>query len=450
MQVGVASMTEYIKLYRPEHSWLHAFTAFRLPSPLSASDEAGGAARAEVKASWRRLVQGAKLPEEQACDEPMRLLPRAEKHHLSGCHPRAAWGRAAAEWPEFKSGRRLVELFLVWKTSSGNLERRFRRFRETRCPQRAQLLDVSVENCVVVEQAPSSHILRTLPSLVSDARAMRHKTGSTYIQHVLKLHEKLHGNGPTRIRRAERRDAGAKRQPASGRLGPETEAAFGRKREAAVADVAAASPSKRARMISNAPLGLSQVAQEATEESLENPASASDAVVARVAKRDGPAKARHMRGAEAAAKARAKREETVAQSSTRPRQGRDEHLAPVRKPGIMLVRLQDEEARRKAQQLRFQLTSDPLDFVAKVVQVPAYMRKGHVVLAPLVDTDFSLSARIAAALMGGFYTTPQDFLNQDESPRGIMYTEKYKSSKESFTWLYLPLSRTSCPHCRHF
>ncbi len=91
---------------------------------------------------------------------------------------------------------------------------------------------------------------------------------------------------------------------------------------------------------------------------------------------------------EAAAKAIAKREDKVAQSSTQPRQGRDEHLAPVRKPGIMLVRLQDEEAGRKAQQLRFQLTSDPLDFVAKVVQVPAYMRKGHVVLAPLVATVF--------------------------------------------------------------
>ncbi len=249
---------------------------------------------------------------------------------------------------------------------------------------------------------------------------------------VLKLHEKLHGKGRTRIRRAERRDAGAKRQPASGGLGPETEAAFGRKREAAIADVAAASPSKRARMISNAPLGLSRVAQEATEESVQHPSSASDAVVARVAKRDAPARARHTRGVEAAAKARTKREETVAQSSARPRQGRDEHLAPVRKPGIMLVRLQDEEAGRKAQQLRFQLTSDPLDFVAKVAQVPVSTRSWHVVLAPLVDTDFSLSARIAAALMGGFYATPQDFLCKGESPRGIMYTEKYKSSKESF------------------
>ena len=33
---------------------------------------------------------------------------------------------------------------------------------------------------------------------------------------------------------------------------------------------------------------------------------------------------------------------------------------------------------------------------------------------------------IAAAIMGGFYATPQDRLSQDESPRGIMYTETYK------------------------
>jgi hypothetical protein len=90
---------------------------------------------------------------------------------------------------------------------------------------------------------------------------------------------------------------------------------------------------------------------------------------------------------EAATKAIAKRAETVAQSLTQPLQSRDEHLAPVRTPGIMLVRLQDEEAGRKAQQLRLQLTSDPLDLVTNVVQVPVSTRNGHVVvLAPLVDT----------------------------------------------------------------
>ena len=89
------------------------------------------------------------------------------------------------------------------------------------------------------------------------------------------------------------------------------------------------------------------------------------------------------------------------------------------------MRLQDRKARRKAQQLRFQLTSDPLDFVAKVAKVRASTQQGHVVLAPPVDTDYSLSAMMAAALMGGFYATPKDFVQQDESPRGIMYTEKY-------------------------
>ena len=108
------------------------------------------------------------------------------------------------------------------------------------------------------------------------------------------------------------------------------------------------------------------------------------------------------------------------------------------------MRLADGEARRKAQQLRFQLTSDPLDFVTKVAQVPVSTRSGHVVFAPLVDTDCSLSARIAEAPMGGFSATPQDFLNQDESPRGIMYT------KRVVTWQYQPLSRSSCSYSRHF
>ncbi len=113
------------------------------------------------------------------------------------------------------------------------------------------------------------------------------------------------------------------REPASGRLGPETEAAFGRRREAAIADVAVASPSKRARMIRNAPLGLSRVAQEAAEESVNKPAVAADAVVKAVAKRAGPAKERDLRGAAAAAKARGQREQKVAQALTQPRQRLD-------------------------------------------------------------------------------------------------------------------------------
>ena len=235
----------------------------------------------------------------------------------------------------------------------------------------------------------------------------------------------------TRARLAQRRDAGVPKNIASGTPVIDTEAAFGRKRAAAIADVEAASPSKRARMISNAHLGLARVAREAAQESAQTPAVASASVVAAVVKRDKPVKERNLRGGVAAAKARAQREKKVLKSSTQPRQGRDEELTPALKPGVMLVRWEDVGALRKAQQWRFQVASDPLDFVGKVVLIPASARKGHVVLAPLVDTDYSLSAMMVAAFMGCFFATPRDFVENGALPRGIMYTEKYKSSKQS-------------------
>ena len=424
VRVVVANMKEYMKVYRSEHSWIQAFAAFRLPSALLRGPPAR---KAQDEASLRRICKEAELPDEQSYRELLRLLPRAEKFHGEGCNPNAAWGRASAEWPEFQSVRRLVELFLIWKTSSGNLERRFRRFRELRCPERAKLLDVTVESCMLVEQAPPGKMLN-----------QQEEVKRKYCHHVLKLHEKLSGKMHRRIRRIPRRDAGVPREPASGRLGPETEAAFGRKRAAAVADVVEASPSKRTRMLDNAPPGLASVAQEAGEEAKHNPPAASADVVSRVAKRAKGFDEQHLRGASAAAKGRAKREAKVVQSNTQPRYGRDMYLAPVRRPGLMLVLGTEAEARRKAQAMTFQLTSDPVDFVKEVVRIPRSKGKGHVVLAPPADTDFSVSAMIAAGLMGGYYATPKDFVNYARPP-GIMYTEKYKSSKDS---LHVAVSAT--------
>ena len=148
-----------MKFYRPEHSWLHAFTAFRLPSPLSVAAPAG-AASAEANASIRRICREAELPEDETCRQLLLILPRAEKFHSNGADARSAWAQASLEWPELKNQQLLVEVLLVWKSASGNLERRFCRFREIRCSERAQLLDASVENCVLVEQAPPSKLLR--------------------------------------------------------------------------------------------------------------------------------------------------------------------------------------------------------------------------------------------------------------------------------------------------
>ena len=181
-------------------------------------------------------------------------------------------------------------------------------------------------------------------------------------------------------------------------------------------------------MISNAPPGLARVVQEVAQ----NPAAASATVVERVAKREVPIKECHLRGADAAAKARAKRATKVLQSSSRPRCEQDEELAPARKPGVMLVRFQDEEARLKAHHMQFQLTSDPLDFVAQVVKDSAAKEKGHVVLSPLENTDYALSAMLAAATMGAFHATPEDFVKDDDKARGLLYTENYKSPKQSF------------------
>ena len=108
------------------------------------------------------------------------------------------------------------------------------------------------------------------------------------------------------------------------------------------------------------------------------------------------------------------------------------HRAP---PGLMLVRLGDQEARRKAQRLRFQLVHDPVDFLGRLAKQgrKAARESGNVVLAATADTvtDFGIAAQIAAAFTGAFFTTPTDFARQD-SPQGIQYTEKLRSSTTTY------------------
>ena len=113
-------------------------------------------------------------------------------YRSDGCNTRAAWGRAAAEWPEFQKARRLVELFFIWKTAPSNLERRFRRFREISCVERAKLLDTTIADCMLVEQAPPSKMLR--------AWATQHdNNASNYLAQVSKLREGVQRNKETKL-----------------------------------------------------------------------------------------------------------------------------------------------------------------------------------------------------------------------------------------------------------
>ena len=258
-----------------------------------------------------------------------------------------------------------MELFLVWKTSSGNLERRFRRFAEVHCPERARLLDTSVEDLSIVDQAPSSKILRMWRE-----QQERSEPGEAYgpcssaerwFKRVLALHERV--AGPTRKRRrlAARRDKGIERESRPDR---DTEAAFGRKRAAAIDAVVAASPSQRRRILADGAPDLAALARETAQGSGEDRVNAGATVVASVAKRQGKARERYLGGAKAAATARSAREKNVCSTATPGPADRDADLITARAPGLMLVRPGCMKARRKARRLRFHLVNDPVDFLA--------------------------------------------------------------------------------------
>ena len=436
VQTIVANAKEHMKLYRPEHSWLHAFTAFRLPSPLSAATAAGATEAAkEAEACLRRICREASLSEEKAIVQLRRLGTRAEWHRQNGCTTRQAWGRAAAAWPEWVIGRRLVELFLVWKTSTGNVERRFRRFAEVHCPERARLLDTSVEECSLVDQAPPSKLLSTWlqqPERTKPGEAKGpDSTARRWYSRVLQLHERFQARIAEKRPRAERRDKGIARGP---RPDSRAEADFGRKRAAAIDTIVATAPSKRPRILAEAAPDLAALARGVAQGS-EEPVHPAATVVASVAKREGKARERYLGGAKAAAKARSAREKKVLRSATPGPAGRDAYLASASPPGLMLVRFGAQAARDKAQRLRFKLVHDPVEFLERLAKQNsnAARKPGNIVLAATAErkTDFGIAAHIAAAFTGAFFTTPTDFARCD-SPRGIQYTEKLRSSPTTY------------------
>ena len=434
VQTIVANVKENMKLYRSKHSWLHTFTAFSLPSTLTATVAGSEGAAHDAEACMRRVCSEAGLPEDQALQELRRILKRAEWHKRHGCSTRQAWGRASAEWPELHIARRLVEVFLIWKTSSGNLERRFRTFSEVHCPERAQLLDTSVEEIMLVDQAPPSKLLRSWLEQQerSETCAARDPSAARWFKRVLLLHERFQRPTGSGRPKAARRDQGVERAPRQDR---DTEAGFGCRRAAAVDAIVEASPSKRRRLLADGAPALAALAQEIARGGGEDRGSAAATVVASVAKRADAARERYVGGAMAAAKARSARAKKVVASATPGPVERDAEAETARAPGLMLVRLGCAEARRKAQRLHFRLFNDPVDFLASMTKPKSSGRrdKGHVVLVETADaqTDFGVAAKTVAALTGAFLATPDDFVRQD-LPKGIQYTEKLWSSRTSY------------------
>ena len=85
--------------------------------------------------------------------------------------------------------------------------------------------------------------------------------------------------------------------------------------------------------------------------------------------------------------------------------------------------------------MRFRLVHDPVDFLAGVAKqaIKAARKIGNVVLVETAETatDFGIAAKIAAAFTGAFFTTSIDFACGD-SPKGIQYTEKLRSSTKTY------------------
>ena len=159
-RVLVATIREYMDVYRNPAGWLHAFSVFRLPSPLAGSardQRRAGSARETDAREARDLLM--RIAERAGCgpeavDQLLRILPRAESHARSGCGAKAAWGRASAEFPELMGARALVTCLLCLRSSTGNRERMFRVYRELRTAQRARLADATVDDMLVGTQAP--------------------------------------------------------------------------------------------------------------------------------------------------------------------------------------------------------------------------------------------------------------------------------------------------------
>ena len=423
-RVLVATIQEYMDVYRNPAGWLHAFSAFRLPSPLGGSAwdgrRAGSARREEVTEARVLLtrISTAAGCGPAAVGELLRILPRAESHARTGCGAKAAWGRASAEFPEFKGARALVTCLLCLRTSTGNRERTFRVYRELKPAQRARLADSTVDDLLVGAQAPPASAMQAALRAAS-ARDPTSDTKAPLGRCLAKLarwHTACHGArqrtpGPKPCRK-RRRDASMERDPAArarqrARTGaPCSEGAFAKRRAIAIEEVMAAGQKGRDERHRGSSFGA--VSRDACSEQVD----VSAAVVAKVRKRARDAKTAHEETTARATRARAtcNSKPLTAFSS---RQGPSDEAASA-PPGIALVQVAAQDALAQLRRYNFKVSHDPIDFIQQVLECRVRApRRGHLVLASAVaQNDFAIAARLLAALLGTYLADPGGFLER--------------------------------------
>ena len=369
-----------------------------------------------------RIAAAAGIPFAAAFAEWKRLLPRAEVFKKAGASTREAWGRASAEFPEMQRGRDLVDCGLIWKTSTGNVERRFREFQEFAAPStgRARLLDTTAESCMVALMGPPAKLLN---AWINDMRAAVPAPDAArgqrkYLSELQTLRDQRHGHSRTwkAGQRAQRRDTGVSR-PASSNC-PETEASFARKRAAAIDGIVQASPEQRARVMTG---------MDWRREGTPTPSEATAACAARVQKRATDEEDRNLRGEARASKARKKLQERAIRPQAKERSAGDVREVPSVPAGVALVRERDQRAANLARRLHFSCTNDPAEFVRKVVAASATRNKhGHLALAPVAEnSDFATCAGVVAVLLGTYFADARDFVEKGKTC-GCQYAGQWR------------------------
>ena len=270
-------------------------------------------------------------------------------------------------------------------------------------------MDTALEDLMLTDAAPPASALRkALAASADNARkvgvvsAPKAAPMDAYFRSLRQHYVAEHGE-PQRLRRTEtrrkqRRDAGVSRTDANltaqrERLGaPLPDTTFRKRRAAAVAEAVAASPQKRARLREEHVLG--GVAARVGAETV----VASEAAQAKIVKRLAAA------ARPAAPKPPKIRKAFVSRDTGGNKEA--EHSAPA---GVALATTGKLQPRLR--RLSFRVTNDPVEFARLASRVRARAPKcGHLALVPNgVRTDFSLSARLAAALLGAYKVTPTDY-----------------------------------------
>ena len=408
----VANIRVYMCVYRNPKGWLYRFRAFRFPSPLRPSAPAED--KKEAIASLTHIQRVAGLSN-RAIPELLQLLPRATFHAQSVDSAKAAWGRSSAEFPELKDGRSAVNCLLAFEPYTGNLERRFRVFREQKNEERARMLDATVEQLLLVEFAPPSAAMRAaLAAHAPDSRAMR-----TYMEQLAKKQVRKQ----FRVQQKERRDAHLPRDKIAQesrllQLGaPESDAAFARKRKFSIGNMLRASPQERVRLRSDNV--WSEVAAVASAEAV---------VVSPAVKQ----KARQLTEKTRQLTESSKKKDKVIRAFVGDRSsGHSESKSAP--PGVALVRATDVAAVAQAKKQGFVVTSDALEFIEKVLSARARTpRKEHVVLVtPAAVTDFAVAARLVSAFLGTYRADPAQFLKR-EADCGCAFAPRYNRKGACF------------------